>query len=386
MGALLLLVCFLTQTPDLLPSIPITNDLGTIRKDLEAIDYLDGRQYHFGSDAYRAQTKVALLKRASEIHGTPVTSYEQLVQISTPTPTLADKLLGFFTFLHIVEVTAAIIIVLGLCYLLGPILIHLPGVFWETLCYVGCAVTVFTAHYLSPDFQSFLFIPGCYALVGAISLTHALHFPEAKRYSLGALICAICWGCVAVFYQSEIIGFSAVLAVLTSLGFFGAVGPLCVWIGFDDDDLMPRATIAALCLLIVNLVATIFGVSLQQFEVFRSGMSFLGTFVYFLGITIMASSYYWWRSENVVRYWSWQVVAVVSGILTIYFGLMFNLPSLTGVGGTFFYLYLLEKYGELPLWRSGLWPVGLIGLGGVLYALVWFAQMHPQYFIFMPKP
>lgn len=60
------------------------------------------------------------------------------------------------------------------------------------------------------------------------------------------------------------------------------------------------------------------------------------------------------------------------------------MPTLSGVGGTFFYLYIIELCYEIP-WRGAGWAWSLAGLAGLLYGFAWFAQQHPQYFLFSAR-
>jgi hypothetical protein len=111
----------------------------------------------------------------------------------------------------------------------------------------------------------------------------------------------------------------------------------------------------------------------------------VGTFGYFVGLLTLASRYYYYRSSDwfmlETKYWAWQILAVVSGIAALYLGNMLDLTYLRGIGGTFFCLYLLEKYYEIP-WRGIGWAWSTLGLAGILYGFVIVIQSYPQYFIF----
>jgi hypothetical protein len=104
----------------------------------------------------------------------------------------------------------------------------------------------------------------------------------------------------------------------------------------------------------------------------------MGPFVYFLGILILASKWYF---ED-LRYLLMQVICVASGVLALWLGSVYGMPMLLGIGGTLFYLYIIEKYYEIP-WECTGWAWSLLGLAGILYGFAVFAQAHPQYFIFM---
>jgi len=58
------------------------------------------------------------------------------------------------------------------------------------------------------------------------------------------------------------------------------------------------------------------------------------------------------------------------------------MTMMAGGGGTLFYIYVLEKYYEIP-WEGRGWAWSLLGLAGLLYVFVIVATRKPEYFIFM---
>src|SRR5690606_30204777 len=90
--------------------------------------------------------------------------------------------------------------------------------------------------------------------------------------------------------------------------------------------------------------------------VFGSGMLFVGTFVYHCGLLIVSSKYYLREIDG--HYWSLQAVTVLSGIAALYIGSVYELGMLRGISGTFFCLYVLEKYFEIP-WKNVGWAWAL---------------------------
>jgi hypothetical protein len=74
-----------------------------------------------------------------------------------------------------------------------------------------------------------------------------------------------------------------------------------------------------------------------------------------------------------------QALTIASGVLALYIGNTENIPLLRGIGGTFFVLYLLEKYYELP-WDKIDWIWSLLGLAGILYATSLVVRLYPHYF------
>lgn len=76
-----------------------------------------------------------------------------------------------------------------------------------------------------------------------------------------------------------------------------------------------------------------------------------------------------------------QVLTVVSGLLALYFGSVFGITALANIGGSFFCMYIIEKYFDIP-WK-GVWLYwGFMGFGLLLYVLSVVAKTYPQYFLF----
>jgi hypothetical protein len=104
--------------------------------------------------------------------------------------------------------------------------------------------------------------------------------------------------------------------------------------------------------------------------------------VYYLGLLVMSSKYYVFSGKGggEGQYLALQVLTIVSGVAAFYLGSTFHMGALLGVGGTFFTIYLLEKYYEIP-WGGVGWPLSFLGVAVFLYFLVGFAHTHSQYFI-----
>lgn len=97
--------------------------------------------------------------------------------------------------------------------------------------------------------------------------------------------------------------------------------------------------------------------------------------MFYIGLLIMSSK--WYASAN---YWFMQLLTIGAGIGALYFGNIYGIGLLSGIGGTFFCLYLIEKYGELP-WKTVGYSWGLLGFGVLVSVLAKIALTNPQYFI-----
>ncbi|MGK7875503.1 MAG: hypothetical protein AB4426_20040 [Xenococcaceae cyanobacterium] len=302
---------------------------------------------------------------------------------------------GFFTFVNIVWTLAAILLAIALAWLtwlyLIPILKLIPAFVYEILIYWACLVFIVGGHWFAKGIDEFIALPGCLGLIGALGLTNKLHEkalakvyfsedskPRINPYSLNIFILFIFWSVTAVVYQSSLIGFMAVIALEAFLGFSVIVMPLCYAIGFSNKEVIPRAMSASLLLLVFYVCVQITEVELPYIGIFSTGVLFMGSFVYFIGTLIVSTKWYD-MPFNLNRYIGLQVLTIVSGVLALYVGSVWNILLLQRIGGTFFFLYLIEKYFELP-WQKEAWAWATLGFAIILYLSALFAKQYPQYF------
>lgn len=103
----------------------------------------------------------------------------------------------------------------------------------------------------------------------------------------------------------------------------------------------------------------------------------MGAFVYYLGLLILSSRYYNAGKGNYILL---QIITVLSGVAAFFVGATFGVNILLSIGGTFFVLYLLEKYSELP-WNDIGWAWSLLGIACLLYGAAFVVGKYPEYFL-----
>lgn len=391
--ALALLFSFSTPALAATPEEDQVQQLRTIEGNIVALE----RVQALADEAHRPWIQAAVnreLEVASRLAGQEIANKGQLEFFLKQ----HDKSGGFFTFLNVVWFLASLVVVIALCWLcfsyFGPYSIEILG-------YVLCVFGLVSGA-IWPSIGIWFVVPACFLLIGLLALTHGLHFKGDKNrnnweeqqlrpgsgwlnfsfYQAQAAICTVVYGVAAIYYQSTVLGFFTVLALESLLGFTVVVAPFCIGLGFPSDNVIPRATFASFLILAVSLFAKIGGYDAGPFTVFQPGAFFVGTFVYFLGLLITSSWYYyaWGRSkERMNSFWAMQVLTLLSGGAALYIGSVFGIGALLGVGGTFFVIYLLEKYTELP-WNEIGFAWGLLGAGLLLFGFALFAYHHPQYF------
>ncbi|MTJ09828.1 hypothetical protein [Anabaena sp. UHCC 0204] len=390
-----------------LPAFAVTNSqqlttnqiqqLSEINYSLHTLNDLESRGV-INNDIVKSQEKY-YLQQAETLVNSPLTPTEitNLVDkyncsSTNPITTSWQRLTGFFNFVNIIWIISTIILIISIGWLMSiyilPILLAIPATFYEFLVYLACLFSIIGGQIFAEGIGEFIALPGCLGLIGALFLTNYLHKESLSAFyeknqvdiiTLHASILFVIWTGVAIIYQSVIIAFLAILALETLLGFSVLVVPLCYYIGFRERKLVPVTTAASFFLLVFYVGVKLSNTDLVYLNIFSPGALFLGAFVYFIGLLILSSKLY--RHNDISHYLWLQCLTVISGVLAIFVGSVWQISQLNGIGGTFFFLYLIEKYWELP-WNKSSWAWGTLGLGIVLYLSSFVMKQYPQYFLF----
>lgn len=348
---------------------------------------------------------------AKQVVGHDVTKQEIQTLLSN-----AEKTEGLGTFWNFVVVIAGILLLLAVLGLVGfylqDFLAQIPPGFYELMAYAGSALMIASGHIWPPFHLGFVLveplwfaIPGALALAGTLFLTYNLHFKRQYRGDTGYmgpglinfptvlfLVCTVVWGAMAVFYSHafpaagipHILAFAAVVALQAALGFSAITMPGCIALGWTNEKQIPKSVFSSLLILGGYVALKLNNGLTGDLALFESGAIFMGAFVYFLGLLIMSSKWYVWAGHddgrNHSRYVMLQVITIASGVAAWYFGSAYHIGALLGVGGTFFAIYLLEKYYEMP-WKGIGWAWSFLGLAVFLYFLTGVASNHPEYFV-----
>lgn len=413
------LLAVLTLTVLALPVTGFSADLSTsqvqslrdINTKIMVVRELAGRNLMTTQQA--ADSETVFVQEAKQVVGYEVT----LQQIQTLVSN-AEKTEGLGVFWNILIVAAGalfLIAFLGLIvYYLEDLLAQVPPIVYEFLAYLAMLFTALSGYLFNPFHIGIVrveplwfAVPGALALAGCLYLTYQLHFgsdtPRHKRVYMGpGLIdfptvmfglCTAGWAAMAIFYNQifpaagipHVLAFASVIALQACLGFSVITWPGCVAMGWKNDAQVPRSVLASLIILAGYVAKKLLGGLETQAWLFEPGAIFMGAFVYYLGLLVMSNKWYCSSgsshdSRNRARWIGMQVVTITSGILALYFGSVYHMGALLGVGGTFFALYLLEKYYEIP-WKGVGWLWSLLGAAVLLYFIVGFANNHSEYFV-----
>ena len=303
---------------------------------------------------------------------------------------------GLFTITSVLGIVASLSIVLGssalfTIYLL-PQIMRLTPVILELLLHATSGGLMWSDHYLQLSAYTQLFVTflGCAVLPVAVGFTLNRHThldrPGVAMQPISA-VCAIVWAYQAVRLQSQLIGIFSVGALFSYLGFMVDILPFCYVLGFKNDAVMLRSMNIAFYLICGYVYATFQGLEQHPYFVpFRPGILLLGGIVYFFGCLIISNKNYSWQYNNeILRYILCNFVALGSGFAALALGSMLpSLKYLQGLGGTFFFLLVIEKWIEIP-WGNKYWAWGVTGFGGVLYGLVQWIHQHPELVLGIPN-
>lgn len=359
------------------PAILEAESLSDYSRAIEVVEDLQARGVL--SDEAAAEQRSYYTARATELAGRELSAENADTWFALDGWTI---LIGFCVLLGSIGVVIAAGLLFG-HYILA-LLAAVPVVMWELAFYGTAAGCMFFSG------ATWIVVVGAVIFAGALAFTNAMHGEKTWPLSIYSLICTVVWAGAAIYQQSQVVGFLAILSFEAFLGFSVLVGPLCVLIGFKDEDKMAQATFASLLLLLGGVVLsspTLIDFSGESVGMtvagltapFTFGMLSIGTFVYFLGLLILGS--YWYPGKNKLRFTMMQVFMLLSGGLALYFGTTLGLGWLYGVGGTFFVLWICEKYAEFCVESKVGWQWALLfGAGGLLGAAYLMSQ-YPEVFL-----
>lgn len=351
--------------------LPLKQSVLTVQ-ELSESAFLDPAVRDHATDRY--------LALAAKVAGRPVTMAELLSVKAEPVRlTAAQKFVGFITWVNILWMGAILIGVVSFCYLFGDLvkvllemLVEVPLAFYELVFYGLSLGLIAYANHFRPSVAAYVALTGCLLFAGAMGFTISRRRLTKNVGLVYFSVLAALYSGVALLYTSPMVGFFAVIALMGALGFSVLVGPLCVCIGFHDEDSLGKATVAALAMLVAFVVISITGS--PALTVFKAGALWMGSFVGFLGLLIASSRWYRRQFPYVVM----QFVTVAAGMAALFVGSVWHISELQRIGGTFFSLYLLEKLGEIPVEsRRGYAFLGLT-CSGFIYWFCMTVKSNPE--------
>lgn len=371
-----------------------SSSLEDIHFALKTIDDLEMRGVLSSEEA--SQQETYYLSQAEVIIGEPVTSQELEAYLFANS---ADNWWRFISFVNIIWVFASVIIVMSVALLfvryVVPLLKMIPMIVYEIILYLACAGFIIGGLYVSDEAAQFVALPGVLGLAFTLTFSFGRRLKakqdeflqgESLQYKhvkstviLENLILLVVWGITAIVYESQLIGLLTVAVLVATVTATRAIPAVLSSIGFEENDSLSRELlITSFLLLLTYIVMEVYDV-VGIYWVFEVGVHWLGAYGYFAAVEWMASR--WRKNQSTKTYIFWQIFAIISGILAIFVGQLFDVPALTEVGGTFLLVYILTKYFEIPKWKQ-YWLWASLGLGVLLYVLALLINEYPQFFLF----
>jgi hypothetical protein len=370
-----------------------TNDTGSTivatKHSILTIEELE--QQGLISQSEAQQSIAYYIAEASRAAGHTLT-LQQILATPDPTPqtlTSLQEFAGTINFLNVILLLGSIATVGALGYLfqhyvgkLLRILKRITVVAYEAVFYaasLGCGVW---AWFLPEPMHSSLGLCASLLFAGALGFSANHHKFLANIFRFSSILFLV-WTSAALFFDSSLIGFIAIGALLSALGFSIIITPLCYGFGFRDKATVGRTTLAAFLVLILFIALRLFSAFLPVLSIFAFGALFLGSFVGYTGLLISSSR--WYKGKK--RYWLFQIVTILAGIGALFFGSVLRIDELLKIGGTFFVLYCLEKLMEVPTKSKPAFALLAATVGIITICFCWFALSHQellQSFLFIP--
>ena len=245
--------------------------------------------------------------------------------------------------------------------------------FWEVLSYLIIASLLY---YFNNEYIVLLmsFLSGVLVTFSIFSRTQ--HEKRADYVKLTSWALTLLWGGLAFFFQNNFIGFIAVAAFISSIGFSFSMSPGMISIGFQElsNKFILRLTgitffisIFSWILFYTNFFPILSTLKLSL-RVFQVGMVSLIPLVYFLGIGYMSFILY---KNNPRLKLIGEVTALVSGVFVLTISLLYEISSMFWIGLLFMAWDLIDKYFQLVYKRidfvwSGLILAAILGGSGYL--------------------
>lgn len=289
---------------------------------------------------------------------------------------------GFVTWLNVLKVFALVLGATCFMFLFGRFAKYFLAIFtiipvagYEVLGFALSVGLLGGAHFADPSLTTWMIVPGGLLFAGMLILSAKLREIEGSKTNFMLTLTAV-WGAAAVFYGNEVAGFGTVMAFMGFMGFSVFVTPLAYCIGFDDEKAINRAGGAGLFICGILVLERWFTPGVAQLDVFRSGMQWLGPFVFALSLLIGSNR--WVIDVKKQNYVGMQVMTAAALFAMLSAGSVLQIDAMLNVGTAFLILFIIEKPMEVR--HSSLTHLAFTGL--VMSILVgsgvYYAQTHPQ--------
>lgn len=345
--------------------------------------------------------------------------YNTLIEIEN-NKSITQRIMGFMSFINIIWLLSILGIILltypALSIILNPfaeLIMRILTFLWDCLnplfeltirvilflwnCrglfepigYIICFLFLMEGARFHKNTGLFISLTGLVGFSALMIYSDALH----KKYGLHESTTDIKWKqtmyflslfltyCpTATLYSSPLLAWFTVISLYSMMGFGIVCHGLCWYIGWQEEHMMPRTTIASF-ILVILFSSLKYSLNNEILNVFTTPVLVLGNVTYFLALLIMSSSFYHgYGLHN--DYANMQIMMIFSLVAAIFFGNVFYNEPLLNTSITFLFLYIGEKISELKFWSLGNNVILLLFLMCVaLYFTSLWLHTHPKFLI-----
>ena len=331
-----------------------------------------------------------IIKKAKEIIGTGKMNSEILHKFpeflkDVDNNSFLSRVIGFFSFVNIIWMIAIIGIIISigpsLLFLFKPFMKIMIKLFTEYIVPIliklyECGFVEFLAYAISimlisdgmkvnKEWGFFVSMTGTGFIILLFVYSIDVKKPgyrseeEFREKTIFGVLATIVLFSLSVHFNSKLYSFLATMNFYTFLGFYTGCFGLCYVFGFLNKADMIRVVSTSFALITFYIILRIANINNKIIELYRSPIQIFGALTYFLGLLIVSSELYNYKTE--LSYSMRQIIYIVSLLLVLLFGNVFNMPSLTNTTYAFGVMYLMEKNIEImSRINGGMWLIILV--------------------------
>jgi len=217
---------------------------------------------------------------------------------------------------------------------------------WEFFSYLVLAAALyFSGHEYVVLLVSFLL-----GTLVSFSVFNRVNESLRERFSkITSIILTILWSGIAVYFDNELVGFMAVAALVTSIGFIIVFSPRAIGIGFSECSERYILSLTRFTFVLTLFTWFLFytdyipalASAKEIMRVFRVGMTSLIPLTYFVGLGyITFVVHHQSRAVAIIR----ELVSLASGISILIISLFYNIQNMFWIGLFFMMWNLIDKY------------------------------------------
>ena len=272
----------------------------------------------------------------------------------------------------------------------AKLLKSIPVLFYEFLSVFVTLMIIYLAQFSSAASQAYIVFIGNVLFMLASSLLfyrnrnaigefykRYVRYLPIRPITLLMSIIVLNWTLCTVIYQSQLLGVFTIALLLIWRGF--GIVPTSLFYSFRHNGRknLVRGTLGALLLLTIYIIVSIFELNIPYYHNFESGLKYLGSYVFYIGLLIVSNK--WVCRRYHFNFWFFQAISIVAGFSALYLGSVYDLSILRGLGGIFLALYMILKPLDFH-WRKKRMAWMLLIFGVLLFAVAQVISSYPEFF------